>query len=86
MERAAKWQQAPFDKETQNNVNILSSDEKALEDAFYTDLTFGTGGMRGIMGVGTNRVNRYTFGRTTQGLSNYINHKFQNNPNKVIIG
>ena len=72
MDQVAKWQQVPFDKETQENVNALLSNPKALEDAFYTDLSFGTGGMRGIMGVGTNRVNRYTFGRNTPGLCNYI--------------
>ena len=65
MDQVAKWQQEPFDKETQEKVNALLNNPKALEDAFYTDLSFGTGGMRGIMGVGTNRVNRYTFGRNT---------------------
>lgn len=86
MDQVAKWQLDPFDKETQENVTALLHNPKALEDAFYTDLSFGTGGMRGIMGVGTNRVNRYTFGRNTQGLSNYIKKTFQNKPAKVIIG
>jgi phosphoglucomutase len=86
MDQVAKWQQDPFDKETQENVTALLQDPKALEDAFYTDLSFGTGGMRGIMGVGTNRVNRYTFGRNTQGLSNYIKKTFQGKTAKVIIG
>ena len=58
----------------------------ALEDAFYKDLAFGTGGMRGIMGVGTNRVNKYTFGKTTQGLSNYINSQFPDETPRVVIG
>ena len=66
------WGQAPFDKQTQEAVVKLKKDPDALEDAFYKDLAFGTGGMRGIMGVGTNRVNKYTFGRITQGLSNYL--------------
>ena len=86
MDQVAKWQQDPFDKETQENVNALLSDPKALEDAFYTNLSFGTGGMRGIMGVGTNRVNRYTFGRNTQGLCNYIKKSFPDKRAKVIIG
>ena len=86
MDQVAKWQQDPFDKETQENVNALLSNPKALEDAFYTDLSFGTGGMRGIMGVGTNRVNRYTFGRNTQGLCNYIKKSFPDKRAKVIIG
>jgi phosphoglucomutase len=86
MDQVAKWQQDPFDKETQENVTALLQDPKALEDAFYTDLSFGTGGMRGIMGVGTNRVNRYTFGRNTQGLSNYIKKTFPEKKAKVIIG
>ena len=86
MDQVAKWQQDPFDKETQENVTALLQDPKALEDAFYTHLSFGTGGMRGIMGVGTNRVNRYTFGRNTQGLSNYIKRTFPEKTAKVIIG
>ena len=86
MDQVAKWQQDPFDKETKENVNALLSNPKALEDAFYTNLSFGTGGMRGIMGVGTNRVNRYTFGRNTQGLCNYIKKSFHDKRAKVIIG
>jgi phosphoglucomutase len=86
MDQVAKWQQEPFDKETQENVNTLLNNPKALEDAFYKDLSFGTGGMRGIMGVGTNRVNRYTFGRNTQGLCNYIKKRFPDKRAKVIIG
>ena len=86
MDQVAKWQQDPFDKETQENVTALLQDPKALEDAFNADLSFGTGGMRGIMGVGTNRVNRYTFGRNTQGLSNYIKKTFPEKTAKVIIG
>ena len=86
MDQVAKWQQDPFDKETQENLNALLSNPKALEDAFYTNLSFGTGGMRGIMGVGTNRVNRYTFGRNTQGLCNYIKKSFPDKRAKVIIG
>ena len=86
MAQVAKWQQEPFDKETQEKVTALLNNPNALEDAFYTNLSFGTGGMRGIMGVGTNRVNRYTFGRNTQGLCNYIKKKFPDKQAKVIIG
>ena len=86
MDQVAKWQQDPFDKETQEEVTALLKNPKALEDAFYTELSFGTGGMRGIMGVGTNRVNRYTFGRNTQGLCNYIKKSFPDKRAKVIIG
>ena len=86
MDQVAKWQQDPFDKETQEEVTALLKSPKALEDAFYTDLSFGTGGMRGIMGVGTNRVNHYTFGRNTQGLCNYIKKSFPGKRAKVIIG
>jgi len=86
MDQVVKWQQYPFDKETQKNVTALLHNPKALEDAFYADLSFGTGGMRGIMGVGTNRVNRYTFGRNTQGLCNYIKKSFPDKRAKVIIG
>ena len=86
LEHASAWQKAPFDKETQNDVAALSNNPEALEDAFYKNLSFGTGGMRGIMGVGTNRVNKYTFGRTTQGLSNYIKKQFHGITPRVVIG
>ena len=86
MDQVAKWQQDPFDKQTQEKVTALLHNPKALADAFYTDLSFGTGGMRGIMGVGTNRVNRYTFGRNTQGLCNYVKKNFTEKRAKVIIG
>ncbi|HLT66210.1 MAG TPA: hypothetical protein VKZ80_07660, partial [Flavobacterium sp.] len=61
LEKANAWIQAPFDTATQENVKeLLTSSPKELEDAFYKNLEFGTGGMRGIMGVGTNRINKYT--------------------------
>ena len=56
-----------------------------LEDAFYKNLEFGTGGMRGIMGVSTNRINAYTLGKSTQGLSNYLKQTFENDSIKVVI-
>jgi phosphoglucomutase len=71
--RAKKWLEGNFDKETQNQVkDLIANDPTGLTDAFYRDLEFGTGGLRGIMGVGTNRMNRYTVGMATQGLANYL--------------
>ncbi len=79
------WQQAPFDKETQKTVKELAeNDPKGAVDAFYTMLTFGTGGLRGIMGPGTNRMNRYTVRMTTQGLANYLLKHFPKA--SVVIG
>ena len=86
LEQVDAWQKAPFDNETQQAVTALKNDQEALEDAFYKNLEFGTGGMRGVMGVGTNRVNKYTFGRTTQGLSNYLKAQFPNETPRVVIG
>ena len=86
LEQADAWQKPPFDNETQQAVIALKNDQEALEDAFYKNLEFGTGGMRGVMGVGTNRVNKYTFGRTTQGLSNYLKAQFPNETPRVVIG
>jgi len=71
--KAETWLDAGFNEETRNEVlEMLQKDEKKLIDAFYQDLEFGTGGLRGIMGAGTNRMNIYTLGMATQGLSNYI--------------
>jgi phosphoglucomutase len=71
--KARKWIGPEFNDETRKEVReMLESDEKKLIDAFYQDLDFGTGGLRGIMGAGTNRMNIYTLGMATQGLSNYI--------------
>ena len=86
LEQADAWQKAPFDNQTQQAVAALKQNPETLEDAFYKDLAFGTGGMRGVMGVGTNRVNKYTFGRTTQGLSNYLKAQFQTETPHVVIG
>ena len=73
-ERINSWLNGAYDEETKKEIkNLLDSqNEKELTDAFYRDLEFGTGGLRGIMGVGTNRMNKYTVGRATQGLANYI--------------
>lgn len=72
--KAMEWLSDSFDKETKEQVrHMLDNDEKELTEAFYTDLEFGTGGLRGIMGAGTNRMNIYTVGMATQGFCNYIN-------------
>lgn len=86
LEKIISWQNVPFDKQTQEKVKILFATQKyeAIEDAFYKDLSFGTGGMRGIMGLGTNRINQYTVGRATQGLANYLQKKYAS-PIKVAI-
>ena len=72
-QRAHNWTQAPYDEATQSEVRTLLEDGgEALVEAFYTDLEFGTGGLRGLMGVGTNRMNAYTVAQATQGLANYM--------------
>ena len=72
-EVANSWLTGNFDEETKAQVkHLMETDPVALEDAFYRNLEFGTGGLRGIMGVGTNRMNKYTVGMATQGLANYI--------------
>lgn len=71
--RAASWLSSEFDEKTRNEVrHLLDHDEKGLIDAFYKDLEFGTGGLRGIMGAGTNRMNIYTLGMAAQGQANYL--------------
>jgi phosphoglucomutase len=80
------WTKSPFDKETISNVKDLKKNNiNDFNDSFYTDLSFGTGGMRGIVGLGPNRVNKYTFGRNTQGISNYINNNKQDKIQSVVI-
>jgi len=78
LERARRWTGDQYNENTRNEVQALidRGDARALTDAFYCDLEFGTGGLRGIMGAGTNRVNRYTLGAATQGLSNYLNAQY----------
>ena len=71
--KTEKWSNDPFSKETREKVKELYNNKKLLEDCFYKDLEFGTGGMRGVMGVGTNRINKYTLGKNTQGICNYLN-------------
>ncbi|MGA0374150.1 MAG: phospho-sugar mutase [Flavobacteriaceae bacterium] len=80
-----EWSRPPFDKETVAQLKALEQNPEQLEDAFYKDLEFGTGGMRGIMGIGTNRINAYTLGKSTQGLSNYLKSVFNEQTIKVVI-
>ncbi len=77
-ERAKAWLSDSFDEGTREEVKkLMDNDIKELEDAFYKNLEFGTGGLRGIMGVGTNRINKYTIGMATQGLANYLLKSFK---------
>lgn len=72
-ERYAQWLADPkIDAATKDALREIATDEKELKECFYKDLEFGTGGLRGIIGAGSNRLNRYTVGRATQGLANYI--------------
>lgn len=85
-EKARQWLGEEFNEQTRDEVReMLENDEKKLIDAFYQDLEFGTGGLRGIMGAGTNRMNMYTLGMATQGLSNYIIKECGNSGIRVAI-
>ena len=77
LSKAQNWLKPHFDQNTQSAIQkLIDGPKDALEDAFYTSLAFGTGGMRGIMGVGDNRINKYTLGKATQVLSNYLKTEF----------
>jgi len=83
--KASAWLGEEFDEPTRSEVkHMMENDEKSLINAFYQDLEFGTGGLRGIMGAGTNRMNRYTLGMATQGLSNYLK-KHAANPSSIKV-
>ena len=84
-EKAKAWLSEPFDAETRAATEVLFQDEEQLTESFYKNLEFGTGGMRGIMGPGTNRINKYTLGQATQGLANYLKASFSGEI-KVVIG
>ena len=89
IEKAQKWLTPAYDAETQAEVKrmIENEDKTDLIEAFYKDLEFGTGGLRGIMGVGSNRMNIYTVGAATQGLSNYLNKCFAGKKDiSVVVG
>ena len=86
LETAKSWLTDFFDPEIKTEIQrLIDKDQDELQDSFYRNLEFGTGGMRGIMGVGTNRINKYTLGKNTQGLSNYLKQVYGDTEIKVVI-
>ena len=86
IETAKAWLSDVFDEETRSKVQaLIDGNPDELNEAFHKNLEFGTGGMRGIMGIGTNRINKYTLGKNTQGLSNYLKKSFPNQEIRVAI-
>ena len=86
LEKVNQWLTPAFDQDTQKKVkDLIAGNPKILAESFYKNLEFGTGGMRGIMGVGNNRINKYTLGKNTQGLSNYLKKSFPKETVKVAI-
>jgi len=86
LDNANSWLSETFDTETRSEIQqLIDTKANDLADRFYKNLEFGTGGMRGIMGAGTNRINKYTLGKATQGLSNYLQQSYPNKQLKVAI-
>lgn len=86
LNKVNEWLTPVFDQETQTAIReMMTSSPKDLEESFYKNLEFGTGGMRGIMGAGTNRINKYTLGKNTQGISDYLKTAFPGEELKVVI-
>ena len=86
-QKIASWLEGNFDATTKEEIRSLQANQPdVLEDAFYRNLEFGTGGLRGLMGVGTNRVNKYTIGMATQGFSNYLLKTYPNESISVVVG
>ncbi len=86
LQKAEEWLTDIFDADTKSEINrLIEENPKELEESFYKNAEFGTGGMRGVMGVGTNRINRYTLGKNTQGLSDYLKRSFPGKDLKVAI-
>ena len=86
LDKAKQWLTATFDAETQTEIqDLINNNPNDLADRFYKNMEFGTGGMRGIMGAGTNRINKYTLGRATQGLSNYLIDNVKKEQLSVVI-
>jgi len=86
LNKVIEWLTPTFDEATRNAIEeMMTSSPKELEESFYKNLEFGTGGMRGVMGIGTNRINKYTLGKNTQGLSDYLHKSFPNEQLKVAI-
>ncbi len=84
--RVDKWLAGNYDETTKNTIkDLISANPDELADAFYRDLEFGTGGLRGIMGVGTNRINQYTIGMATQGFANYLIQSFPNQQIRIAV-
>ena len=84
-DRISIWKNKPFDKETINKVTELEKNQDELNERFYSDLEFGTGGIRGLMGVGSNRINKYTISKFTQGIADCLNKHSGKKPKTVII-
>jgi len=86
LDRINTWLTPTFDEDTQQFIkDSIANNTKEIQESFYKDLEFGTGGMRGVMGVGTNRINKYTLGKSTQGLSNYLKTSFLGEKLKTVI-
>lgn len=86
LDTAKTWLTDFFDPAVKKEIeHLIANDKEELNDRFYKNMEFGTGGMRGVMGVGTNRINKYTLGKSTQGLSNYLNKVYQGEDIKVVI-
>src|SRR5688572_25648774 len=85
-QKVDKWLNGNFDEDTKTQIkNLQTSNADELGDAFYRNLEFGTGGLRGLMGVGTNRINKYTIGMATQGYANYLKKSFPDKQVKVAV-
>src|SRR5690554_7846437 len=86
LERVNQWLTPFFEENTQQEIKeMIANDPEGLEESFYKNLEFGTGGMRGIMGLGDNRINKYTLGKNTQGLANYLKKQYPNETIKLAI-
>ena len=80
------WLNGEYDQDTKDRImELMENNQDELLDSFYRDLEFGTGGLRGVMGVGTNRMNKYTIGMATQGLANYLKKSFPGEELKAAI-
>ena len=86
-QKVEQWLAGNYDQATKDAITLMQSQPgDELADSFYRNLEFGTGGLRGIMGVGTNRINKYTIGMATQGFANYLNKTYANEKISVVIG
>ena len=86
-QKVEQWLAGNYDQATKDAITLMQSQPgDELADSFYRNLEFGTGGLRGIMGVGTNRINKYTIGMATQGFANYLNKTYPNDKISVVVG